>query len=209
MRKVHCGAFAVAALLSMTNEGSSEDSYILRQEQSGLTLPGVSLPQGFDEVRAADGASCRSSNTGTGAYADVGVIGSNSDTGKLESRSLYGRVVIPLGANGTRLDCRKLYDLEIQRLQMEVRLLKAGLNPGVGREQVGAIEKADDGWGNAGRDATPTGDDAIAQAPQPAAPIMVRRAAPSAPTPSAPRVAGLAAGGGLRGTIGVTDDPVR
>lgn len=126
MRTILGAALAVALCAPV----SAADRYLLRQDQSGLTLPGVSLPGGYDEVRGADGTTCRTSNAGAGAYADVGVIGSNDESGAMDAGSVYGRVVIPLGATGTRLDCRKLYELEIQRLQMEVRLLKAGLDRG-------------------------------------------------------------------------------
>jgi hypothetical protein len=39
---------------------------------NGFSLPGVSLPQGTDEVRAADGTSCRSAVGGSGAYLEHG-----------------------------------------------------------------------------------------------------------------------------------------
>ena len=43
---------------------AANDVYNLNQ--TGFTLPGVSLPQGQDEVRAADGTTCRSSISGSG-----------------------------------------------------------------------------------------------------------------------------------------------
>lgn len=125
---------------------AAQDRYVFNQNQTGLALPGVNLPQGYDEVRTSDGTSCRSSNTGDGAYADVGVIGGNGEQGKLDAGAVYGRVVVPLGARGTRLDCRRLYDLEIERLKAEVRLLKAGVGQrGGGAEDVAAFEQ---GWSN-------------------------------------------------------------
>lgn len=41
----------------------------------------------------------------------------------------YRRVVIPIGRTPKRLDCSWLYELEVERLQMELRLLKMGLPP--------------------------------------------------------------------------------
>jgi hypothetical protein len=92
---------------------------------SSFALPGVSLPQGTDEVRAADGTSCRSAVGGNGAYLDMGAIGNPSDN--MKTSSVYGHVVIPLGRSPKRLDCTQLYQLEVERLKMELELAKAGL----------------------------------------------------------------------------------
>ena len=109
---------------------AQETSTIINQNTVGFNLPGVTLPQGHDEVRAADGTTCRSAISGTGAYMDFGVIGNPEDNGT-SSLSSYGRVVIPLGRKAKRLDCSRLYDLEVQRLEMELRLMQMGLNRGV------------------------------------------------------------------------------
>lgn len=155
MRKISCRAqvltAALLASLLSTREGSAEDVYNLNQNQSGFTLPGVSLPQGQDEVRAADGTTCRSAVSGSGAYLDLGVIqGNGAATGDLAT---YGRVVIPIGRPSKRINCARLYELEVERLQMELKLLKMGL----GAESVGGIEKqaakgawASEGWTTAG-----------------------------------------------------------
>jgi hypothetical protein len=119
------------------------DVYALNQNVTGFSLPGVSLPQGQDEVRAADGTTCRSSVGGNGAYLDMGVVGGNGATpGGIAT---YGRVVVPLGRRPQRLDCSKLYALEVERLQMEIRLLKMGLAGGAA-PQVGNPGWAREGW---------------------------------------------------------------
>ncbi|MBO6718047.1 MAG: hypothetical protein JJ913_08840 [Rhizobiaceae bacterium] len=110
--------------------------------QTGFTLPGVTLPQGQDEVRASDGTTCRSSISGSGAYLDVGVVGNGSAS---EGMSTYGRVVIPLGRRPTRLDCARLYALEVERLEMEIRLLKMGI-AGNAPGQDGGVNWAREGW---------------------------------------------------------------
>lgn len=107
----------------------AEEVYRLIQNQNGFDLPSVSLPQGQDEVRAADGTSCSSSISGGGAYMDVGVITSNRSVYN-NDMSAYGRVVVPLGRKPKRLDCSKLYELEVQRLKMEIELLRMGLGGG-------------------------------------------------------------------------------
>jgi hypothetical protein len=137
---------AVALLLSAALCGPARagDVYTLNQNQNGFSLPGVSLPQGQDEVRAADGTTCRSAVSGNGAYVDVGVIGgTGTSTGEMAT---YGRVVIPLGRTPPRLDCAKLYALEIERLQMELRLLKMGLAQGATKEGGGSASWAREGW---------------------------------------------------------------
>lgn len=147
MWKVLGAAGAIAGGLSVAH---AEDRYILNQNQTGLNLPGVSLPQGYDEVRTSDGSFCRSSVSGNGAYLDMGVIGSqNPDGSTIDGGAIYGRVVVPLGRTGERLDCRRLYDLEIERLKMEVRLLRAGMGQ-MRRGQAGG-EAVGGEWSDSGR----------------------------------------------------------
>ncbi|MCR4267808.1 hypothetical protein [Nitratireductor sp. ZSWI3] len=103
-------------------------NYIINQNQTGISLPGVVTPNGFDEIRAADGTTCRAAMGGSGAYVDSGLVGGglNGDSSAL---SAYGRVVVPLGTKPTRLDCDRLYQLELKRLQLEVKMLERGLDP--------------------------------------------------------------------------------
>ncbi|MFP1633225.1 hypothetical protein ACLB6G_15955 [Zhengella sp. ZM62] len=106
----------------------ADDVNYISQNIQGFNLPGVQLPQGADEVRAADGTTCRSAVSGNGAYLDVGVIGTPKSTGAGGSTaSAYGRIVIPLGRSPKRLDCSQLYALEVERLKMELRLMQMGL----------------------------------------------------------------------------------
>ena len=106
--------------LLVARPGFAEDVYNLNQNQTGFTLP-----QGQDEVHASDGTTCRSAVSGSGAYFDLGVIKGNSQSnGDLAT---YGRVVIPIGRTPKRLDCSRLYELEVERLQMELWLLKMGV----------------------------------------------------------------------------------
>ncbi|WP_192252214.1 hypothetical protein [Mesorhizobium silamurunense] len=116
--------------LAVVSHGFAEDILNLNQNQTGFSLPGVVLPQGQDEVHASDGTTCRSAVSGSGAYLDVGVIrGNNTSSQSNSDIATYGRVVIPIGRTPKRLDCSRLYELEVERLQMELRLLKMGLAP--------------------------------------------------------------------------------
>lgn len=107
----------------------------------------MQLPQGADEVRASDGTSCRSAVGGSGAYLDVGVIGNPNRSSA--SNSYYGRVVVPLGRTPKRLDCSKLYELEVERLRMELELAKAGLgrqtDPEIDQSQTSALDPGPSG----------------------------------------------------------------
>ena len=125
MRQVHghksaVAAGALAVLLFAALPANADDV----NQNSGFSLPGVTLPQGTDEVRAADGTSCRSAVGGNGAYLDVGVIGKQRTA---DDNAYYGRVVVPLGKSPKRLDCSRLYELEVERLKLELELAKAGL----------------------------------------------------------------------------------
>lgn len=179
MRKVSRKTLAVtggvlAALLTGQAAQAQQNTNL-----SGFNLPGVTLPQGHDEVRAADGTSCRSAVSGNGAYMDLGVISGperlyNSSRGVYEDQgdrtSLYGRVVVPLNSPRKRVDCTRLYELEVERLRVELELLKMG----IGRDPISTASTggaapassdaqqagqpagddpnwADEGWSNDGR----------------------------------------------------------
>lgn len=143
MRQVfgHKGTVALGALAVLIFAGASANSADVNQN-TGFSLPGVTLPQGTDEVRASDGTSCRSAVGGNGAYLDVGVIGKPSTA---DDNSYYGRVVVPLGRSPKRLDCSKLYELEVERLKLELELAKAGLgrtqDPEIDSTETAAVDE--------------------------------------------------------------------
>jgi len=115
-------------VLAVASQGLAEDILNLNQNQTGFSLPGVSLPQGQDEVHASDGTTCRSAVSGSGAYLDLGIIRGNNSSNQANSDiATYGRVVIPIGRTPKRVDCSRLYELEVERLQLELKLLKMGL----------------------------------------------------------------------------------
>jgi hypothetical protein len=137
----------IAAFACMSVNAQAQNTFI-NQNISGFNLPGVQLPQGHDEVRAADGTTCRSAVSGSGAYVDVGVIGNpEQDTHGDGSFAAYGRLVIPLGVKAPRLDCSQLYDLEVQRLSMELKLMQMGLNRGIAPVTENDGSEGDD-WGS-------------------------------------------------------------
>ncbi|TJV26482.1 MAG: hypothetical protein E5Y04_03280 [Mesorhizobium sp.] len=141
---------ALAAAWACASPAGAEDVYNLNQNESGFNLPGVTLPQGQDEVRAADGTTCRSAVSGSGAYVDLGLIRGNSQSDN--SVATYGRVVIPIGRTPKRVDCSRLYELEVERLHLELKLLKMGLGADGQTASVAASAStaASPGWANEG-----------------------------------------------------------
>ena len=93
--------------------------------QNGFNLPTIPNVTGQDIVRGSGGISCQSSVGSGGPNFDLGIIGSN-DMYNRDSTAVYGRITVPLGKRPKRVDCTKLYDLEISRLQMELQLMRAG-----------------------------------------------------------------------------------
>ncbi|RWN32770.1 MAG: hypothetical protein EOS03_00270 [Mesorhizobium sp.] len=141
---------ALAAAWACASPAGAEDVYNLNQNESGFNLPGVTLPQGQDEVRAADGTTCRSAVSGSGAYVDLGLIRGNSQSDN--SVATYGRVVIPIGRTPKRVDCSRLYELEVERLHLELKLLKMGLGADGQTASIAATAPAtaSPGWANEG-----------------------------------------------------------
>lgn len=105
--------------------------------QPGVYLPPApSGPGGEDSIETAEGTRCRQSINSSGPYLDVGMSGSRSRAEATEQRSLvttapfgdqalaYARVTVPLGRRPARIDCSRLYELEISRLRREIELMR-------------------------------------------------------------------------------------
>jgi hypothetical protein len=108
---------------------------------SGVYLPPAPTGSGGeDSIETSSGTRCRQSINSSGAYLDVGVsgqVGSNDRSpaqafayhdDRAQQGMAYARVTVPLGHKPTRIDCSKVYELELARLQREVELLKLGVN---------------------------------------------------------------------------------
>ncbi len=104
----------------------------------GLLLPPPPVgPGGEDSITTSEGVRCSQSINSSGGYLDLGVAGgdlsnyySSSEDGlggAPQSAVAYARVIIPLGEAPTRLNCARLYELEIQKLKAEIEMLKVGL----------------------------------------------------------------------------------
>ncbi len=108
----------------------------------GLLLPPAPVgPGGEDSITTSDGVRCSNSINSNGGYLDLGVAGGDINSYSTSYSSYgtanlvtpqqgmvgYARVIIPLGAAPKRLDCHRLYELEIDRLKAEIQLLQVGL----------------------------------------------------------------------------------
>jgi hypothetical protein len=144
----------IATALLMMGAGlaqAAETSSYQNNSQFGMNLPQAVMPSGQDEIRTSDGTSCRSSVGGNGTYMDLGVLGTPESDNINASAAAYGRVVIPLGYQAQRLDCNQLYQLEIQRLKMELEMAKMGIGGKTPTEEAALTDNwANDGWGNEG-----------------------------------------------------------
>lgn len=142
MRQIHRQPYAVIAVLLGTAAlmagsaparsqgiGSNGNPYYYSNQTYtyGMHLPQVPIQNGQDEVRSADGTTCRSSMGSNSAYLDVGAIGSQGYGGEFDQGTFYGRLIIPLGEKPRRVDCTRLYELEIQRLRHELEIVRAGV----------------------------------------------------------------------------------
>lgn len=93
---------------------------------------------GEDSIETAEGSRCRQSINSSGPYADFGVAGRASTPlpqapagtafyaypQDRDSQGLiYARLTVPLGKRPARIDCTRLYELEIARLKQQVELL--------------------------------------------------------------------------------------
>ena len=100
---------------------------------------------GGDSVRGRDGTTC-TQGTHNGPTLDFGITGTrnsadnssmtpitvnnynynteNTATSMGGDVGVYARVIIPLGNDPERLDCTRLYNLEIERLTIELENLK-------------------------------------------------------------------------------------
>ncbi len=110
------------------------------------TLPtvnaqGIFLPApphgvgGEDSVTTQSGTHCRTSMNSNDGYVDMGVAGgqkNGSDQGyyggqgpqSQDSALIYMRIVVPLGDAPDKLDCGRVLELEIKRLEAEIEMMK-------------------------------------------------------------------------------------
>lgn len=82
-----------------------------------IAIPSVRGSSNSDEINTASGVRCRQA-VGSDTMVDLGVVADEQG-----SAGVYGRITIPIGAP-KRIDCSRLYDMELQRLQAELDELR-------------------------------------------------------------------------------------
>lgn len=101
-----------------------------------LSIPSLSSSSSYDEFRTSNGMSCRQSVSGN-AQLQVGGIasiddsednyyGSNWNNHRYASdeKGVFVQLVIPIGVPD-RIDCTILYNLEVEKQQLELKQLKS------------------------------------------------------------------------------------
>lgn len=105
--------------------------------QQGIYLPPAPHgPGGEDTIETASGTRCRQSINSNSGYVDVGLAASGGAGIPTSSGAFitinerdrealaYARVTVPLGKQPRRIDCSRVFELEIERLREEVALLR-------------------------------------------------------------------------------------
>ena len=100
-------------------------------------MPGVGNTGSGSEVTTASGASCRSGTQRT--IVDFGVMSKSYNDSPMQQQHnpyyggmqqaqdkgmVYARVTIPLGAKKGRVNCNRMYNLEIDRMKNENEILR-------------------------------------------------------------------------------------
>ncbi|MGL4843848.1 MAG: hypothetical protein ACRC2Y_04415 [Aeromonas veronii] len=112
-----------------------------------MNLPSMSHSSGYDEIRTSDGMTCRSSMHG--AQLQIGALaGDGTDNNgyhyetnfghqqrERDEKGVYIQLSIPIGGPD-RVDCSKLYELELKRKQLELQQLEAQIQEAQARAKL-------------------------------------------------------------------------
>ena len=98
-----------------------------------LSLPNSSMSYQADKFRAGE-LDC-SNAIGSATQLEFGVTGIiqggtlSTNNKKVGDIGVYSRIIIPLGKRAkSRIDCNRLYELELQKKELEVMKLKQEIN---------------------------------------------------------------------------------
>ena len=101
---------------------------------AGISIPSAQIPAGYDRVFTSSGTSCDSTQDPDMVF-QVGVVanqnhnekkqyGSSHEDGSNDEYGVYAQLVIPISDGRRRVDCSKIYELELRRLEAEIEQLK-------------------------------------------------------------------------------------
>lgn len=106
---------------------------------AAMSANGVYMPPppqgvgGEDSITTATGTHCRSSMNSNRGYVDMGLTGTQGTSNDIfsgysgqrqDNSTLYARVVIPLGRPPEKIDCTRFMQLELERLEAEIKMLR-------------------------------------------------------------------------------------
>jgi hypothetical protein len=112
---------------------------ISNAQNGSLNLALPSTPGSYQSDRFRAGELDCSMAIGSGTNVEFGVIGviANNNTNQIVTNQttpnskdigVYGRITIPIGAPKGRVDCNRLYEMELKKRAMEIQKLEAELN---------------------------------------------------------------------------------
>jgi len=90
-----------------------------------------------DRIVTPDRFECENSLSGK-AQIEYGVAASNGSSSNAFSGTpttagtavtVYGKLIIPIGAPKSRIDCNRLYELEVEKRMLEIKLLQMQTSP--------------------------------------------------------------------------------
>lgn len=112
--------------------------FISMSNAESLSIPGATIPSGYDRITTSDGTTCEST-IASDMYVQTGLMGvkvaENSNRALEKSQfhnnyndrdkvGIYAQVVIPIGNRRKRIDCNRLYELEIKNLKQQLLKLQ-------------------------------------------------------------------------------------
>lgn len=95
-----------------------------------LTLPSPSQNYQSDKFKAGDLDCSNAIGSATNLeFGVTGIVGKDGGDVRTNDVGLFGRIVIPLGSKvKSRINCNRLYELELIKKQLEVQKLEAEIN---------------------------------------------------------------------------------
>jgi hypothetical protein len=128
--------------------------------QLSLSMPYGSAGYGTDSI-SANGVNCSNAINGSAQF-ETGVLATQ---GRHENQSvgvttntdtrtgIYARIVVPINPPKTRIDCSRLYEITLQRQQLELQALRQQLederkqrNPDLSEFSLSQLEKPGKGF---------------------------------------------------------------
>ena len=115
--------------------------------QVSVQLPSTISNGARDRIVTPERFECENSLSGK-AQLEYGVAASNSAMQNVfnvpaptegKNVTIYGKLIIPIGAPKSRIDCNRLYELEVRRRELELRLLEQQLRPEIAGFRTGEV----------------------------------------------------------------------